>query len=72
MLYYCTNVYLAHDVGEDGSRRSNQGADDGEQRLVQHEALRAQGPPRVRVQHRDHLKLHQHVHAYMNVPSTSL
>mmetsp|Transcript_14691 Transcript_14691/g.43515 ORF Transcript_14691/g.43515 Transcript_14691/m.43515 type:complete len:387 (+) Transcript_14691:826-1986(+) len=51
---------LAHDVGEDGTRRSDQGADHGKQWVVEHEALSAESPARVRVQDRDH---HGHVRA---------
>ena len=46
--------YLAHDVGEDGTRRSDESADDGHHVVVQHEALRTEGPAGVAVEDRDH------------------
>ena len=52
--------YLAHDVGEDGTRGSNQSPNDGHQVVVQHEALGAQSPARVGVQDSDH---HWHISA---------
>ena len=54
-------AHLAHDVGEDGSRGSYQRAHHRHQVVVEHEALGAQGPARVRVEHGDH---HGHVSAW--------
>ena len=50
----------AHDVAEDGTGATDQGADDGHQVVVQHEALGAQGPSGVGVEDRDD---HGHVGA---------
>mmetsp|Transcript_15752 Transcript_15752/g.38617 ORF Transcript_15752/g.38617 Transcript_15752/m.38617 type:complete len:470 (-) Transcript_15752:3966-5375(-) len=50
----------AHDVREDGARGADERTDDREEGLVEHEALRAQGPPRVGVEHGDD---HGHVRA---------
>ena len=44
---------LAHDVGEDRARRSDQRAGDDQQRVVQREADARRGPSRIAVQHRD-------------------
>mmetsp|Transcript_37577 Transcript_37577/g.58695 ORF Transcript_37577/g.58695 Transcript_37577/m.58695 type:complete len:982 (-) Transcript_37577:453-3398(-) len=49
---------VAHHVGEHGARGADERAHHREHGLVQHEALRAEGPPAVGVQHRDH---HGHV-----------
>lgn len=48
-------THLAHDVGQDGPRGPDQSPDHGQQGLVEHEALRTQRPPRVRVEHGDDL-----------------
>ena len=45
---------LAHNVGEYGSRRSNQCTNNCHEIVVQHEALSTQSPARVAVQHGDH------------------
>eukprot|EP00976_Prorocentrum_cordatum_P078374 1183080-Prorocentrum_minimum.AAC.1 len=51
---------LAHDEGEDGAGGADERAHDGEHLVVEHEALRAQRPPGVRVQQGDD---HGHVRA---------
>lgn len=64
LLYHSNTLYLAHDVGKDSPRGADESPDHRQQRLVQHEPLRAQCPPRVRVQHRDHLSYHKrHIHS---------
>ena len=45
---------LAHDVGQDRARRSDERSRDDEQRVVQREADAGRRPPGVAVQHRDH------------------
>ena len=50
--------YHTHDVGEDGARGADERAHDGQQVVVEQEALSTQGPARVAVQHCDD---HRHV-----------
>lgn len=54
----CT--HHTHDIGEDGTRRANQCADNSQQVVFQQEALSTQGPSGVAVQHGDD---HGHVSA---------
>lgn len=49
--------YLAHDVREDGARRADERADDGQVGRAEHEALRAERPAGVGVEHRDDHRL---------------
>lgn len=54
MSFLCTHVsYHTHDVGQDGTRGAYECAHDGQQVVVEQEALRAQGPAWVAVQHGD-------------------
>lgn len=41
--------YLAHNVREDGTGAADERAHNGHERVVEHEALSAQRPPRVAV-----------------------
>lgn len=50
--------YHTHDVGEDGAGGADERAHDGQQVVVEQEALGTQGPAGVAVQHRDD---HRHV-----------
>lgn len=45
--------YHTHDVGQDGPGGADERAHDGQQVVVEQEALGAQGPARVAVQHSD-------------------
>ncbi|MPC34717.1 hypothetical protein E2C01_028117 [Portunus trituberculatus] len=53
-----SQCHLAHDVGEDGTRGTNESTHDSHEVVVEHEALSTQRPARVAVQHCDH---HGHV-----------
>lgn len=55
-----SQTHHTHDVGQNGSRGTDERSNDGQQVVVQQEALGAQGPARVTVQHGDH---HRHVGA---------
>lgn len=41
---------LAHDIGQNGTRRPNEGSDDGEERVIQHEPFSAECKTRVAIQ----------------------
>ena len=51
-------THHTHDVGQDGPRGADEGPHDGQQVVVEQEALGAEGPAGVAVEHRDH---HRHV-----------
>lgn len=53
-------THHTHDVGQDGTGRADERPHDGQQVVVEQEALGAQRPARVAVEHRDH---HWHVGA---------
>lgn len=53
-LTYVPVHSLAHNLGEDGPAGTDQGADDREQVVVEHEAFGAQSPATVAVQQCDH------------------